>query len=165
MVRLEKLGNGNLKIVLTDKEELLNVIDRKQDERDALYDMLERSGLTKNGWWGVIFNAGLTEAPTVGEDVFCDADSGNVNAENIWYYNEYMIKDYLSELKENGYVIFTAHQENKKEEVKFSFTRKEMINMLDQFMNCPAEGVRAYAIEPNIHAIESWVDIHSQYWE
>jgi hypothetical protein len=164
MVRLEKVGNGNLKIILEDKEELLDVIDRKQDERDALYDILERTGLT-NEAWGVIFNAGLTEAPVIGEDVFFSEESGEVDAENVWYYNEYMIKDFLAELKENGYVIFTAHEGNKKEEEKFSFTRTEMINMLDQFMNCPEEGVRAYAINPNKDAIETWVDIHSQYWE
>ena len=86
MVTLEKLENGNLKIVLNDKDELMDVIARGQDERDALYDILERTGLIGNGW-GVIFDAGLTEAPVIGEDMFIAEHSGDVTAENIWYFN------------------------------------------------------------------------------
>ncbi|MEX0597551.1 MAG: hypothetical protein WD512_13755, partial [Candidatus Paceibacterota bacterium] len=62
MLELKELENGNLQLIVTDKEELQDVIDRQQDERDALYDMLERTGLIGNNW-GVIFEAGLTEAP------------------------------------------------------------------------------------------------------
>lgn len=107
MVTLENLDNGNLKIVLDDKEELLDVIDRKQDERDGLFDILERSGHIGNGW-AVIFNAGLTEAPVIGEQIDYE-DSGEVTAENIYYFNNYMIQDYLAILRDEGSVEFTKH--------------------------------------------------------
>ena len=111
MVNLVELENGNLKIELTDREELLDVMDRGQDERDALYDILERTGLIGNNW-AVIFEGGLTEAPIIGFDFDVD-DNGAIDAEKVWYYNEYMVKSYLEELKEHGFVIFTGHQDNK----------------------------------------------------
>lgn len=114
MVTLTEQENGNLLISLDDKEELQDVISRKQDERDALFDILERSGLIGNGW-GVIFEAGLTEAPVIGYDLDIDEDNGDiVSADKIWYYNEYMIKDFLAELKRNGEVVFTGHEDNVK---------------------------------------------------
>lgn len=112
MVNLVELESGNLQIIIKDREELQDVIDRGQDERDALFDILERTGLIGNGW-GVIFEAGLTEAPVIGYDLDIDDDGEIVSAEKLWYYNEYMVKSYLTQLMEDGYVIFTAHQDNK----------------------------------------------------
>ena len=111
MVELKELENGNLQIIVTDKEELQDVIDRQQDERDALFDILERTRLIGNNW-GVVFEGGLTEAPIIGYGLDID-DEGNIaGCEKVWYFNNYMIESYLETLKETGSVIFTGHEDN-----------------------------------------------------
>jgi hypothetical protein len=112
MLDLIELENGNLKIVVTNKEELQDVIDREQDERDALFDMLERTGFIGNNW-GVIYEAGLTEAPAIGYDLSYADDGELDDVEKLWFYNDYMVTSYLEKLKEDGFVIFTAHHINK----------------------------------------------------
>lgn len=112
MVELKELENGNLQLILTDKEELQNVIDRGQDERDALYDILERTGLIGNNW-SAVFEGGLTEAPIIGFGLDID-DDGKINGcEKIWYFNNYMIESYLETLKDTGSVIFKGHEDNR----------------------------------------------------
>jgi hypothetical protein len=109
MITLDKQPNGDLKIILNDKEELEDVRARPYtDERDALFDMMERSGYIGNGF-DCVWNAGLTEAPVIGEDVSFDEGGDIVNVSELWYYKQYMILDFLKELEEHGEVIFTKH--------------------------------------------------------
>ena len=111
MVNLIELESGNLKVELTDIDELTDVISRGQDERDALFDMLERTGLIGNGW-SVPFNVGLTETPAIAYMGDYNDEGNLVDAEKLWYYNQYMVKAYLDELRCVGFVVFRKHDNN-----------------------------------------------------
>lgn len=117
MIELIELDNGNLELRLTNREDFEQMLERNyEDERAYLVDMLDCSHYIGNDW-EVPTYIGLTEAPAIGygmiwdderdEDDFIISEGVNViDWEKLWVFDDYMIKDYLQELKEKGSVIF-----------------------------------------------------------
>jgi hypothetical protein len=112
---LEILDNGNLKLIIDedDKEFIhdMRYTDEIRDEEDMMYQLLEEYSC--NGSYA-IFNAGnanpfvgLTDAPCIAEQLDYQ-DNGDIDiVGKYWYYADYMVTSYISELEENGHVIFT----------------------------------------------------------
>ncbi|MDR1715400.1 MAG: hypothetical protein LBS20_06110 [Prevotella sp.] len=76
--------------------------------------MMEDSGYIGNDW-DCLYNIGLTEAPVIGQGAIYPEDGDNshdgypVNYENLWYFEDYMLRDYIELLRKEGYVDFTRH--------------------------------------------------------
>lgn len=111
---VEILENGNLKLLIeSDDIEIIN--DAKLDvnipyDYDLLSDLLELYSC--NGSFAY-FNAGdgnpfvgLSDAPCIAEQLDYQ-DNGDIEIiGNYWYYADYMTNSLISELLDNGHVIF-----------------------------------------------------------
>jgi hypothetical protein len=107
MVELNKLENGNLQIELTDAELLFDYFD--QDKRPSVFDILEDSRYIGNGWSDETDNVSgfLTSSPIIAEGADHNEEGFCVDAENFWYFDNYMIEDEWETLLNEGSVIFT----------------------------------------------------------
>lgn len=111
MIELIELDNGDLEILVTDKEEFENLLTREfNDERHYLLEMVD-SGRYLGNDWHVPFDLQMTEMPAIGYGGICLSDEAEEenwpdDYEKLWGYDNYMITSYLDELKENGKVIF-----------------------------------------------------------
>jgi len=123
-LELETLDSGDLKITLTPegKEEaediklnIFNFSDLFDDIRSnsELYyvDNLSDYGLA------------ISESPAITDGYYFDDDSNftdddNIENSQIFWYPNYMIKDFTKELIENGYVVFTTTNIRTPEEIE-----------------------------------------------
>lgn len=110
MVNLTELENGNLKITLEEGglDELETILERTNDERIHLVEMLDIAGYIGNDWYSPD-EIGLTEAPAVARGASYpnqDNDEG-VEYEKLWYFGDYMIVSFTEILKKEGSVVFT----------------------------------------------------------
>ena len=122
---LKKLENGNLKIFLTPegKEEIednpnFNVFDF-YDIFDDIRSNSELYFLENLGEYGL----GMSDAPAITDGYYYDDDIGftdydNIEDSEIFYYSDYMTKDFMKELYKNGFVIFVTNGKNTPEEIE-----------------------------------------------
>jgi hypothetical protein len=116
MIELKELNNGDLEISITDKEEFDYDLERllAMPENLVLYELLEAGRYIGNDWYEGIF-VGLTDSPTIGQGaLFNEGESEgdeayweNTDYEKAWYYPDYMVKSFLTELVDTGKTIFT----------------------------------------------------------
>ena len=107
MITLKKLPNKNLLILLNDKEELGEMLKTKKEIFIA--DLLETANYIGNGWEELQPEdiGALTEAPIIAEDVSRNEDTNEIeNIGSIWWFPDYMIKDWIEILYNNGKVEF-----------------------------------------------------------
>ena len=108
MVTLVKLENGNLKIVLSDKDELIDLRAKPLFDNGLLGEILETSRYIGNDWH-VPKCIGLTEAPAIGYGQIQDENDENEfsdDYEKVWFYPDYMISDFSEVLLNENEVIF-----------------------------------------------------------
>lgn len=110
MITLNKLDNGDLQIILDDRDDFELMKDRPYpDERAYLSDMLD-SGRYLGNDWGVPYNLGLTEVPAIAEGLEWDDDGNLVDMDSLWIYPQYMLHSFMEELEEFGTVTFKKHR-------------------------------------------------------
>lgn len=116
-IELTILGNGNLEITVSNKEEFEEIISKEfQDERHYLAELLENSRYIGNDWY-CPYEIGLSEAPAIGQGAIHleeenENDGQPVDYENVWFYEPYQIRSYIEKLQTEGKVIFMAHNDN-----------------------------------------------------
>lgn len=108
---VEILENGNLKLIIeSDDESIENCKNCNWNDDTILCDLLE--SYSCNGSFAY-FNAGdgnpfvgLSDAPCIAEQLDYQ-DNGDIEIiGNHWYYADYMTNSLISELLDNGHVIF-----------------------------------------------------------
>ena len=120
---LEKLKNGDLKIILNsdgrdevvdsgiDNYKFSDYFDDIRGNSDYLYyESISDAGL------------GMSEAPCILDGFYFD-DNGDLtddghNDSEIFYYPDYMIKNFTEELVKNGFVIFITTTPKSQEEIE-----------------------------------------------
>lgn len=105
MIKLEELENGDLKIILINKEDFIEEFPNLYPE---IFDLLDRSGYLGNNWWNLTDLVGLTSSPLIGYDISID-DKGNLEFPKgckIWWFPNYMIENPFERLYNKGEVIF-----------------------------------------------------------
>ena len=105
MIELIEKENGLL-IVLIDKEELGDLITKPNC---SVVDLLDSGRYLGNGWDEIMPDkiGALTDSPIIGFGVDWD-DEGNIeDAEQVYWYPNYMVSDPFKELLEKGKVFFT----------------------------------------------------------
>ena len=123
-LELETLDSGDLKITLTPegKEEaddidlnIFNFSDLFDDIRSnsELYYVEDLSD----------YGLAMSESPAITDGYYYDdngnfTDDDNIETSQIFWYPNYMIKDFTKELIENGYVIFTTTKPRTPEEIE-----------------------------------------------
>lgn len=119
MFDLTKLENGKLRISLDffdekEKGELIEELQELNTRKDDLSILLD---WTESYWTNGSYQpfdagegnpyVGLTEAPCVAESMTYD-DDGNATVEgDFWYFGDYMIRSFIDDIIENGYVDFS----------------------------------------------------------
>ncbi len=105
MVDLQE-KKGKLIIVLTDKDELIDVREKFSDDRGQLSEILDRGRYIGNDWHSVELS--LTEAPVIGYGaIYKDAnDEAPDDYEKVWVFTDYMIEDFTETLLNKGKVVF-----------------------------------------------------------
>ena len=126
---LEKLENGDLKIILnSDGKEEANDYGINIDNFYDYFDDVR--GNSEYLFYESISDAGLgmSEAPCIIAGYYFDdngklTDDGHDDSEIFWYPN-YMIKDFTEELVKNGFVVFQTTKPKTQEEIeKFRLKR------------------------------------------
>lgn len=108
MIELVKQENGHLMIKLVDREDVAELLDKHDNESATVTDMLDSGGYLGNDWH-VPEDIGLTEAPAIGQGAIYNDNEEEpeiLDFENLWYYPEYMVKNFVEELLDQGFVIF-----------------------------------------------------------
>lgn len=110
-IDIEELPNG-LKISLNEEGKIKATEDvLTEDNFDDYFD-----DVRGNSEYNYIYNLGeagfgLTEAPGIVDGYYTNddgylTDDGRDDSK-VYYYNDYMLKDFTKELSDNGFVIFT----------------------------------------------------------
>jgi len=114
-IKFTVLDNTNLRLSIDNQSDFIDVLSRNYvDERHFLADMMEDSGYIGNDW-DCLYNIGMTECPAIGQGAIYpdneeeDNDGYPIDYENLWFFGDYMILDYLAIIKENGFVDFKRH--------------------------------------------------------
>lgn len=107
MIQLNITIGGNLCIELDKncKKELKELIENSRDERDLLTTLLDDSGYIGNDWYS-LYDVGLTEAPIVAYGSWSEDDGETMDYEQMWIFNDYMIKSFAEILLKDKKVIF-----------------------------------------------------------
>lgn len=119
MFNLTKLEDGKLRITLDfftelEMEELIKELQELKTEKDDISILLDwTESYRANGGYHP-FDAGegnpyvgLTEAPMIAESMDYDDDGNAMIEGDFWYFNDYMIRSFIDDIIENGYVDFT----------------------------------------------------------
>jgi hypothetical protein len=126
MVDVAALKNGNLKISLrNDKEARIEWLqlyadtyyDHKYGSDDAWMMLMEDIGSNseyevlnpESGDYAAI--GALTSAPIIAWVVDRDDDGTLTLVEHVWWFPNYQVQDWVQELFETGFVIFSSAQE------------------------------------------------------
>jgi hypothetical protein len=127
---LEELENGDLKIILNSdgREEVkYNGID-SYNFSDYFDDIRANSEYL---YWESISDAklGMSDAPCITNGYYVD-DIGNLMSYGlqceIFYYPDYMVKDFTKELVENNFVIFKTTTPKTQEEINRFRLKKDV---------------------------------------
>ena len=104
MIELTEKENGLL-IVLTDKEELINMMGKVINA----VDLLDNARYLGNGWDEIMPEkiSALTDSPIIGKGVCWDEEGDIEDVESVYWYPNYQIKNPWTELLINGEVFFT----------------------------------------------------------
>ena len=111
-MRFEKLGNGALRFhaAAEEKDDLMSILERcGGDDNRFLVEMLEFAGWEANGQ---LFSVrpeqvgALTEAPMLTDDCFHHDDGLLEVTGPIWWFPDYMLKNFAEVLVETGTVTF-----------------------------------------------------------
>ena len=99
------LPNGNLLFTVTPTEML-------DMDKEVLFpvDLLEESGALGNGFHDCTDMIGLTSAPAICDDL--DDEGYPSDTANVWYYADYNTCLEKEVLLNQGYVVYTAHEDN-----------------------------------------------------
>lgn len=127
---LEILDNGDLKIILNSEgEKEVEEEDINLDNFDHYFEDVR--GNSEYMYWWDLGDAGLgmTNSPGITNAYWYD-DNGNL-VENesggyIYWYPNYMIKDFTEELKTKGYVIFTNIEPRTEKQIKNIRLKKDL---------------------------------------
>lgn len=122
-LEMEILKNGDLKISLTD-DGILEVdetgisIDNFYDYFDDIRANSEYLYFEDLGKAGI----GLTDSPGITDGYYYDDDGELTDEEHddssIYWYPNYIVKDFTEDLMENGYVIFNTINPKTPEEIE-----------------------------------------------
>lgn len=125
-LNLEKLDNGDLKIILTPdgREEI-------EDSGEVNFDDLFEDIRCNSDYlyWESMSDAelGMSDAPCITDGYYFE-DNGDLltyDDSELFYYPDYMIKDFKEELDKDGFVIFITNSPKTLEEIeKHRFERK-----------------------------------------
>jgi hypothetical protein len=110
LLEQEILENGNMVLRLTPDavEEISELQEKGYTDQDILIDLLEFQ--FSNGFTNITGNAGLTESVVIAQDMAYneETDEEYVDDETkVWFYPDYMIRDYVEQLLEEKELIFT----------------------------------------------------------
>lgn len=109
MITLNITIGGNLCIELDKgaKEELKELIENSRDERSLLTTLLDDSGYIGNDWYS-LYDVGLTEAPIIAYGAIHNDELSEYpdDYEQMWIFNDYMLRSFAEELLKNKKVIF-----------------------------------------------------------
>jgi hypothetical protein len=132
-IDLEHLENGNLKIILND-----DGITESEDDYDFnesnffnYFEDIETNSEYMYFQDMSQVGVGMTEAPCITFGYYL-GDDGKITDNDyseyseIFYYTNYMIKDFTEELKENGFVIFRTNKPNSKEQIEENRLKKSV---------------------------------------
>lgn len=113
MVNLFVNINGNLEITVNDRESYVEYFrnvhyNNPFNNRDETSSLLDSSGYLGNDWHGDILFA-LSDAPNICYGAsYTETDDSPVDFEQIFYYPDYMIKDWKYELFRRNKVVFSG---------------------------------------------------------
>ena len=121
---LEKLKNGNLKIILTSK-------GKKEVEEEGIDDTNFDEyfeDIRCNSDYEYFINLddaglGMSDAPYITYGYNYDDDGNYTDEDNeensdIYWYPNYMLTDFTKDLVENGYVVFDSGAKKTKEDIE-----------------------------------------------
>lgn len=120
-LNMDMVKNGDMKLTLT--EEGLEKVEDEGINYDNFYDYFDDIRANSEFiYFGSLGDAGLgmTEAPGITDGYYFD-DDGNIVEENdseIYWYPNYIMKDFTEELSKNGSVIFSTLSPKSKEEIE-----------------------------------------------
>lgn len=130
-LEVEQIENGDLKITLTPDgkqeayDEGLNIFNFNEffDDIRGNSELYFIEDLSEVG-------LGMSNAPAITDGYYYDDDNNFTDEEHmkdseIFYYNDYITKDFTEELYKNGYVIFTTTGKKTTEEIEEYKTNKE----------------------------------------
>lgn len=106
--------NASLSLVADQDEiELLQEIKERVEGNDHLFlaEMLDRTGLSPNGrLYSVLPDqiGAITEAPILTDELEIDEAGKVVRLGRVWWFPQYMLKDFAQQLIDTGSVIFSA---------------------------------------------------------
>lgn len=106
------LPNGNL--LFTVSPQYISKYKDDIENATTTRDLLELSGMLGNGWYDGDGQVGLTSCDIITDHV--NEDSELVESSNIWAFLDSYTHSYADKLFADGFLIFTAHEEN--EDVK-----------------------------------------------
>ena len=124
-VDLEHLENGNLKIILNSEGVIEAEDDADFSERNFYNYFEDVEGNSEYLYFQDMstFGVGMSEAPCITYGYYlCDdgkiTDDYYSDESEVYYYKDYMIKDFTEELLDNGFVIFLAIKPNTTEQIE-----------------------------------------------
>lgn len=114
-IELTVLDNAELQISVSNKVEFEDIASKEFfDERHYLDELMDNARYTGNDWH-CLYDIGLTEVPAIGQGAIYPAEEEDetdgypIDYENLWYFNDYLIKSFMEILQKDGKVIFTRH--------------------------------------------------------
>jgi len=113
MISIHELDNGNLEIVVSDKEYFEWQLDRPyEQDRYHLADMLDCGRYLASNWHAPM-GLGLPGVPAIAYGALYKNDETEEpeDYEKLWTYPDYMIKSFIEELQQNGSVTFERYKD------------------------------------------------------
>lgn len=130
-LELEQLRDGNLQIILTQegKEDIDEYEDFNIYSFSDLFDDIRSNSELYYIESLSDYNLGMSEAPAITYGYYTNddgefTDDGNEEDSEIFYYPDYMTKDFTKELYKNGVVIFVTAGKHTPEELQDIRIRK-----------------------------------------
>jgi len=122
-LRMDIIENGNMKLSLTDegKEKVKEDGINYENFIDYFDDIRANSEYV---YWESIGDAGLamSDAPCITDGYYFDDDGIFTDEKHddseIFWYPDYVVKDFTEELYKKGYVIFETNKPKTKEEIE-----------------------------------------------
>lgn len=107
MITIDVMANGNIVLTPDDKQSLIDMHNQTGDDLSILCEALEH--YSTNGSYTPVSAdqlGGLSQAPCIVESVDI-TDDGDLTPEGrVWWFPDYMIRNPIKEIIEDGYVIF-----------------------------------------------------------
>lgn len=111
-VNFDILPDGNLKITLTNegREEITELKQKYGDNDEAIFSDLIEYQLGNGYHWVQLKDiAALTDSLII-SDMLIDEETTEeeINATNVWWYPDYMVRSYLDGIENEGVIFIKA---------------------------------------------------------